>query len=134
MNPRIKQKLIDIAIENPGIRNRIKMAACIVYKNRAIAYGINSYKTHPLMMNSCYRKDQIFLHAEIDAIKNALKKINTEQLHKCDLYVLRVKHPHKNSKEYVTAMAKPCPGCQQTIAAFGIQNILYTTDEENYGC
>ena len=86
------------------------------------------------MMNSCYREDQIFLHAEIDAIRNALKKIDAAQLQKCEMYILRVKHPHKNSKEYVTAMAKPRPGCQKTIAAFGIQNILYTSDENDYGC
>lgn len=134
MNPRIKQKLVDTAIANPGVRNRIKMAAGVVYKNRLIATGVNSYKTHPMMLQTGYRSDQIFLHAETDAIKNALKKINTVQLEKCELYVVRVKHPNKYSKEYVTAMAKPCSGCEKTIATFGIQRILYTVDEENYGC
>lgn len=134
MNPRIKQKLIDIAIQNPGIRNRVKMAAGIVYKNKLIATGVNSYKSHPMMLTAGYRTDQIFLHAETDAIKNALKKINTSTLEKCEIYIVRVKHPEKNSKEYVTAMAKPCAGCEKTIATFGISNVLYTTDEENHGC
>lgn len=134
MNPRIKQKLVDIAVNNPGVRNRMKMAAGIVYKNRLIATGINSYKTHPMMLQSGYRTGQIFLHAETDAIKNALKKINTSQLEKCELYVVRVKHPNKYSKEYVTAMAKPCSGCEKTIATFGIHQVFYTTDEESYGC
>lgn len=129
MNERIRNKLIDLAVKNPGIRNRVKMSAGIVYRNRLISYGINQYKTHPMMMNNAYRDGQIFLHAEVDAIKNALKKINTDDLSKCDLYVVRVKRPHRNSKSYVAAMAKPCEGCCSVINAFGINNIYYTMDE-----
>ena len=130
MNPRIKNKLTEIAIANPGTRNRIKMAAGVVYRNRLIAYGINGYKTHPLMLNNGYRTDQIFLHAEVDALRNAMKKIDLKQLSKCEMYIVRVKRPNKNSKSYISGMAKPCEGCQNTIASFGIKKIYYTEDDQ----
>jgi deoxycytidylate deaminase len=132
MNDKIREMLTRLAIENPGVQGRFKMSAGIVYRKHLIATGVNQYKTHPIMMpENGYREGQIFLHAEIDAIKNALKLITQEQLAKCDLYVLRVKRPDVPwSKDWVYGLAKPCRGCQRMIASFGIQNILYTEDYE----
>ena len=130
MHHKIKEMLTRLAINNPGVQGRFKIAAGIVYRKHLIATGMNSYKTHPLMMpTNGFKEGQVFLHAEVDAIKNALKLITTEQLTKCDMYVVRVKRPDIPwSKDWVYGLAKPCKGCQKMIASFGLQNVLYTED------
>lgn len=131
MHPRILNQLTRIAIDNPGVQGRFKIAAGIVYKRQLIATGVNSYKTHPMMMPiNGYRDGQMFLHAEPDAIKNALRLITEDQLRRSSLYIVRVKHPEPLSNDWVYGLAKPCPGCQQTIASFGIADVQYTLDEE----
>lgn len=121
-----------LAIENPGVQGRFKIAAGIVYRKHLIATGVNSYKTHPMMMpEKGYREGQIYLHAEPDAIKNALRLITQEQLSKCDMYIIRVKRPKTAwNKNWTYGIAKPCPGCMRTIKTFGIKNIYWTEDED----
>jgi tRNA(Arg) A34 adenosine deaminase TadA len=119
-----------IAIDNEGVQGRFKLASAVVYKKYVIATGVNSYKTHPLMNGEGYKLGQVFLHAEIDAIKNALKLIDTEQLAQCDLYVVRVKRPNYKSKNWIYGLAKPCPGCTKAIAGFGIKNVYYSENED----
>jgi len=129
MNPRITEMLTRLAIENPGVNGRFKMASGIVYRRNLIATGINSYKTHPWMSElRGYKPDQIYLHAEIDAIRNALKLITQDQLSRCHLYVVRVKRPNGKSRNWVHGLAKPCPGCQRTIANFGIETVFWSND------
>lgn len=134
MNERILEMLTRLAIESDGVANgRVRMAAGIVYRKHLIASGVNQMKTHPMMMpENGYREGQIYLHAETDAIKNALKLITQEQLSRCSLYVVRVKRPHIGSKQWVHGLAKPCPGCTRTIASFGISDIHWTQDNHEY--
>ena len=128
---RMFEYLRKLAIANEGVQGRFKLASAVVYKKYVIATGINSYKTHPLMNGEGYRDGQVFLHAEMDAIKNALKLIDTEQLTKCDLYVVRVKRPYNYSKDWIYGLAKPCPGCTKAIASFGIKNVYYSENEDD---
>jgi tRNA(Arg) A34 adenosine deaminase TadA len=97
-----------------------------VYRNKIISYGFNSIKTHPLQKQFGSTKQSIHLHAEIDAIKNALKKISINQLQKSDLYIARSKCI---SGKVVKAIAKPCIGCQRAITNFNINNVFYTQEE-----
>ena len=130
MNNKIVEMLTRLAIDNPGIRNnQFKFGAGIVYKNNLIATGVNSYKTHPLMAQWGQNEDSICLHAEIDAIKNALKLITPSQLAKCDMYIVRVKRPDPETKTWVHGLAKPCKGCRRAIVNFGLRNVYYTTDD-----
>lgn len=129
MNERIKQMLTRLAIENPGVQGRFKLAAGIVYRKHLIATGINSYKTHPIMYQWGKNEDSIHLHAEIDAIKNALRLITQEQLTKCDMYIVRVKHPTPKSLHWTHGLAKPCCGCARAIANFNLKNVYWTDDE-----
>jgi tRNA(Arg) A34 adenosine deaminase TadA len=117
------------AIENPGVQGRFKLAAAIVYKKHIIAIGLNSYKTHPIMNGEGYKEGQVFLHAEMDAIRNALNYIDADQLSKCDLYIARVKRPNGKSRKWISGLARPCPGCMRGIANFGIKNVYYTLNE-----
>jgi len=129
VNVKIVDMLTKLAINNPGVQGRFKMAAGIVYKKHLIATGVNSYKTHPLMLKPGYRDGQLFMHAEVDAIRNALRLVDAEDLSKCDIYVVRVKRPSKNSKNWIRALAEPCDGCARTIASFNFKNVFWTKDE-----
>lgn len=127
---RIDSMLTRLAVENPGVQGRFKMSAGIVYKKHLIATGVNQYKTHPIMMGPGYRDGQIFLHAEIDAIRNALRLINQQQLTRCELRIVRVKRPRKGSNAWIHGLARPCPGCTRAIAGFGINRVKWTVDAD----
>jgi deoxycytidylate deaminase len=103
------------------------MSAGIVYKKSLVATGVNSYKTHPLMQSPGYHSEQIYMHAEVDAIRNALRIISQDQLTKSSIYIVRVKQ--ENSKKYKLAMAKPCSGCERIIRSFGISHVWWSTEQ-----
>jgi tRNA(Arg) A34 adenosine deaminase TadA len=102
------------------------LAACVVKRNKIISFGHNKKKTHPLQNKFNKHPQAIYLHAEIDAIKNALKRLSVEDLIGSTLYIVRTK---KNGSE---GLAKPCCGCMQAIESFGIAKIVYTTNLEGY--
>jgi tRNA(Arg) A34 adenosine deaminase TadA len=122
--------LTRLAMENDGVQGKFKMSAGVLYKKHLIATGVNSYKTHPLMLKPGYRDGQIHLHAEIDAIKNALKLIDQSQLSRSELYIVRVKKSIFNPKKWVYGLAKPCNGCSMTIASFGVGKVSWTENEQ----
>lgn len=130
MNPRILSTLTQLAIQSDGVSNgRVKMAAGIIYKKQLLATGVNQLKTHPIMLGPGYRDGQVFMHAEVDAIRNALNFISPKQLQSCSLYIVRVKKPHIGASNWIHGLAKPCPGCTQTIASYGITDVHWTVDE-----
>ena len=130
VNVGILHTLAKIAAANPNPQE--KFAAAIVYRNRIISVGMNSMKSHPLQAK--YRKNPhaVFLHAEIAAIKNALREVEVDDLAKCDIYIARVKRPNQFTKKYVFGLSKPCCGCQRAIAEFGLKRTIYTTDEHGH--
>lgn len=116
--------LFDIAkVNNPIFRAR--HAACITYKNSFISFGVNSKKSHPLQSKYSKHEKSIYLHAEIDAIKNARYKVD---LSKCVLYVARVKW-NNNFTEMIFGNSKPCIGCEKAIKNFNLKGALYTNEK-----
>jgi tRNA(Arg) A34 adenosine deaminase TadA len=128
INQNIINTLIKVAEANDEY-SCAKLASAIVIRNKIISIGINRKKTDPLQAKYGKNDQAIYLHAELHAIKNALREISVEELKGCTLYVVRVKRPNPNSKKYVFGMAKPCCGCHKAIVEFGIKSIVYTTDE-----
>lgn len=128
MQERYFRLLERIAIDNPGTKKYVKMAAGIVYKGRLIATGINSYKTHPLMLKYGKNADSIYLHSEIDAIRNASRLLDKKEFKRCDLYIMRVHQVPvgHNDHMWVRALAKPCKGCQEAIKDYGFANVYWT--------
>lgn len=125
----MKQKeIFDIlfksAIAHPAVANA-KIVSCIIFKNNIISFGFNSLKTHPFQQRFSKNKDCIHLHAEIDAIKNALRYFDQDNLSKCSLYVLRVRKEDRD-KSFCTGISKPCIGCMRAILTFNIKNVFYT--------
>lgn len=103
------------------------LAACVVKRNKIMSFGHNKNKTHPLQNKFNKHPQANYLHAEIDAIKNALKRYSVDDLIGSTIYVVRTK------KDGSEGLAKPCKGCMQAIESFGIAKVIYTSNiEGNY--
>lgn len=72
---------------------------------------------------------RIYIHAEIAAIKNALRTISVDDFKRATMIVVRTKCSDDNPQLIVSGMAKPCAGCMRAIAAFGIKDVFYSTNE-----
>jgi deoxycytidylate deaminase len=94
-------------------------AAAIYIGSKLISIGVNQLKSHPLQAKFGINSDAIFLHAEIDAIRNALKRVTPLDLQGATLYVARTKNG-------IVKMSKPCNGCQRAIMHFNIPNVYWT--------
>ena len=130
VNEGILHTLAKVAAANPN--DREKFAAAVVYRNRIISIGMNSMKSHPMAAKYGKNEHAIFLHAEVAAIKNALREINVDDFSKCDIYITRVKKEKPFTKKFVWGLAKPCPGCARAIAEFGFKKTIYTCDNGDY--
>jgi|TARA_R110000851_G_scaffold141324_2_gene279164 deoxycytidylate deaminase len=106
-----------------------RIAACIVYRKNIISVGFNQKKTHPFQQKYCKNNKSIFLHAETDAIKNAINKIELDKLAKSILYICRVKIINN---KFTFGIAKPCDGCMRAISNFDIEKVYYTLDNGGY--
>ena len=125
---KISSILCTLAEDNKYPVRCYRLAAAILYKRNIVSIGLNSYKTDPFQSKYKKNPNAIFLHAEVSAIKNALKRIDVADLRWCELMVVRVKRNEKNTT-YIPAMAKPCIGCERCLAEFDIRNVLYTNEE-----
>lgn len=120
------------ALSAPGAGGAY-LGAVLVVKGRLLSFGANKLKSHPLQAEFAKHEEAIFLHAETDAIFNALRQMSMEEL--CSartmLYLVRVKRRNRLDSPFVRAMSKPCKGCLRAIAKYNINRILYTIDETN---
>jgi len=125
------EKFLDIltkaAVDIPNPVRNYRLTSAIIYKNSIISFGANSYKTDPFQARWSKNDHAIHLHAEVNAIKNAIKRGGVDILKRSTLYIARVRSI--NGTGYERAMAKPCIGCRRCIAEFGIKNVVYTTNE-----
>lgn len=116
-------RLLQICQDQPKIF-RVKMAAAIYKGNRLVSYGFNSEKSHPFQAKWSRHPEAIYTHAEIDAIRNALKR--DVDLTRCNLYIARVTIRGQG-------LAEPCSGCHLAIKAFGLKNAFWTLDKSGIG-
>lgn len=105
-----------------------RLAAALVYKNEVIAFGICQSKTHPFQAKFGKNQKAIYLHAETDCIKNALKEYDQRTVASSTLYVARVKYFDPSKRRFIFGMAKPCMGCARAIMTFGISKVFYSTE------
>lgn len=88
-------------------------------------------KTHTFQKSYAKHPEAIFLHAEIDAIKNAVnQRIDPEIISKSTLYICRQKII---GGEWTSGISMPCSGCQRCIAAFDIKTVIFSLDDYGYG-
>ena len=109
-----------------------RVSAAIVYRNDIVSFGVSARKSHPFQAKFGKNEDAVYLHAETDAIKNALKYISMEELEKSTLYICRIKFTDTHRKNMIFGLSKPCCGCARCISAFGIRSVVYSLDNTGY--
>ena len=114
------------------VKGNTRISAAIVYRNNVVAFGVNAKKSHPFQAKFGKNEDSVYLHAETDAIKNALKYISIEDLSKSTLYICRVKFSDTMKRNMIFGLSKPCSGCSRCIATFGIRSVVYSLDNCGY--
>ena len=107
-----------------------QLVSGIYKRGKLISFGMNSKKSHPFQKRFGTNCEAIYLHSEVDAIKNALRHISLEELKKCSIFVMRVKKDKPGGK-YISGTSKPCAGCSKAIATFGIKEIYFTENDKN---
>ena len=127
---KIMQFVKHLAIDNPGVNNRMKLAAAVVIKRDIISVGVNVMRSHPIQKKFGKNDASIYLHAEINAIINSLNHVDKEDLNRASLYVFRVKKDSNDPKRkhWVDGLSCPCEGCMSAIDAFKIKRVIHSTD------
>ena len=128
MNTKIFDETFKLAQSVEPVRGA-RIAAAVVRKGKVISFGYNHKKSHPFQAQFRKNKDAVFFHAEVHAIKNALKSIDVDDLSKCELYIVRAKR-NKTNRKWITGLSKPCSGCQKCIDLFEIKNVYYSIERE----
>lgn len=124
---KLKEVLSSVALNSD--HHRSKHSALILYKNEIISVGFNRIKSHPFQKKYAKANEAIFLHAEISAIKQSLRRITLKELSKSTMYVARIRLNTENKPHFM--YSKPCDGCMRAIAEFDIQKVFYTEDGGN---
>lgn len=96
------------------------MGAVIARRKKIVGIGRNSYKTDPLQSRYSRHPLSVCKHAEIDAIKNAIKRDRNVDLRGTSISVARV------FSDGTVGIAKPCEGCQKALRAYGISHAEWT--------
>ena len=102
-----------------------KVAAAVLYKGRVVAIGVCRYKSHPYQKQFGRNPHSIYLHAEVDALIKAKRKLTPSELARSTLLVARVKRNHSGGP-FVSGNAKPCEGCTKAILSSGIRKVVHT--------
>lgn len=109
-----------------------RIAAAIYINGRMISVGVNQNKTDPLQ-SRFVRNDKCgaLIHAEIAAIKAALKRVDVDDLTNATMYIARMKYntQRENGGTMNWGLCKPCSGCARALNSFSIKRVVYTTDE-----
>jgi deoxycytidylate deaminase len=128
----VLQFLGKIAEDSADPELTARLAAAIVYKGDIISIGVNKKKSHPFQLKYSKMPMSIFLHAETDAIKNAVKRVDLNTLSRSTLYISRVKYYDSSRQQVLYGLAKPCDGCEKAIATFNIKHVCYSLNGEGY--
>ena len=96
------------------------LCAVLVKGGSVLSIGYNQRETHALI--DAYRASEFCntMHAEVDAVLKARKKIRLEG---CKIYVIRLR------RDKTLGMARPCAMCRACMSAYGIKKMFYTLDE-----
>lgn len=109
-------KLLEIARDLPKVFG-VQVVAAIYKGNRLVAYGFNKPKTHPFQRQWAPHPLALYSHAEVDAIRKAIKQ--EVDLTRCTIYVARWTNDGP-------AIARPCNGCMCAIKSFGFKQAYWS--------
>jgi deoxycytidylate deaminase len=89
--------------------------AIVIYRGKIVGRGFNKF-----CVPSVNRVNPWSIHAEVDAIHDALRKIPKDYLRKSILVVVRV------NKDGETMNSYPCENCRNYISQMGIRIAYYS--------
>jgi tRNA(Arg) A34 adenosine deaminase TadA len=115
--------LVEIAKNVQPIQSA-RIVAGIYRRGKLLSIGFNQRKSHPLQAKWASRPERIFLHAEVDAIRNYLYRFTASSLESCDMVVVRVKL--KPNGEWTTGCAKPCDGCMGALEFYNLRRVQWS--------
>ena len=119
--------LTKLLVNKTEVMRSNKVVSLITYKNRVVSFGENSGKSSPMQAKFGKNCEAIYLHAEIDAIKGALREIEISEFSKCTIYTCR------SFSNNIMKKAKPCSGCLRAILHFGIKRVVFSIDDSSIG-
>uniref|UniRef100_A0A6C0IZU2 CMP/dCMP-type deaminase domain-containing protein n=1 Tax=viral metagenome TaxID=1070528 RepID=A0A6C0IZU2_9ZZZZ len=102
--------------------------AVIVYNNKIIGIGHNHSIDYYTRTHNYINKERKILqnvHAENDAIINAIKNGNKKLLSKSDIYISRILNDYDNYEEYNFQTSPPCENCRKLIEKYKIKKAYY---------
>jgi len=114
------EKFIELAGQYATHSTMFSRHGCvIVSQGKVVSYGVNQPRN--------YSRDKLIhgcsCHAEMDAIRNAIKKkVFVKHVPKLTIYIVRFNRNHT----YLDA--RPCYLCYQLILNHRIKSIVYTVD------
>jgi deoxycytidylate deaminase len=118
--PGLADRMVRYAKENATCIRSSRHCAAIVWKKGEDVYGVNKYKTHPIMIKYGRNEDSIYLHAEMDAIVTMTRLGWGQYIRTSDLYVIRI-----NKKGHLMPSC-PCEGCMKAIKAFEFRKVYHS--------
>ena len=108
--------------------------AVVIFRGRVVGHGYNKYS-----VENVNKVNRYSVHAEVDAINNALRKISSEDLKKSTLIVVRkLKSSSKMEEDSHTiskssnnicqgiGLSAPCKHCANFIRRSGIKTCFYS--------
>lgn len=106
-----------------------RLCALIVSGGNIVSSGFN--KRGGSQLQEYYRTTDraISVHAEVDAILRARRKIDMTG---SKIYVVRLLRTDRHGKP-VYGMARPCEMCSDVLYAYGIKRAVYSVDSNTYG-
>ena len=107
MEEKFMKEAIKLA-KNAQLLDEMPVGAVIVKDGKIIARGYNKRET----------KKNALLHAEIDAINKACRKLGGWRLVGCDMYVT----------------LEPCPMCAGALLNARVENVYFGAYDEKSGC
>ena len=111
----------DIACElaKQSDMKKSKHGAVLVHGKDIIGKGYNKY---------CKNKECYTIHAEVDAILDAMNTYGKKFLPKCKLYVIRISNIDKKLSRPTFKFSKPCEACSNFICKNKIEVVYYSID------
>lgn len=125
----MRRDFIENAINNAE-KSTLKIAnhgAIVIYRGKIVGNGYNKY-----CVENINKVNRWSVHAEVDAINDALRKISKENLKKSILVVVRKIKNYEINKELSSKVSQPiglsapCKCCTNYIKKFGIKTCFYS--------
>jgi len=113
----MKKSFIDEAILNAekSTLNVANHGAVVIFRGKVVGRGYNKF-----CVENINKINRWSVHAEVDAINNALHKISFDDLKKSSLIVVR------KMKDGNSGLSAPCKCCSNYIKKCGIKKCYYS--------